>query len=182
MEVKPDLCLFSGDKLLGGPQAGILVGKAKAVEAVRKNPMFRAMRLDKLILAALEATLRLHAEGDAARTVPALERLNWTAADLKPRAKALLEALVKCGVKLDVALEASTSEAGSGSAPTIPLETWCVVLTRPGEAAAETARRLRLSKPAVFARVRDGRVWLDPRTLAPGDDDRIVEAVRRAFA
>jgi L-seryl-tRNA(Ser) seleniumtransferase len=107
--------------------------------------------------------------------------LNGTAAELKPRAKALLDALVKCGVKLEAALEASTSEAGSGSAPTIPLETWCVVLTRPGEAAAETARRLRLSKPAVFTRVRDGRVWIDPRTLAPGDDVRIVEAVRRAF-
>jgi L-seryl-tRNA(Ser) seleniumtransferase len=177
----PDLVLFSGDKLLGGPQSGILIGKKKAVEAIRKNPMYRAMRLDKLILAALEATLRCHVEGDAAATIPTIERLNLAAPALRARAEALRTKIGKSGAPLEAAVVESTSEAGSGSAPTIPLQTFCVGLSHAGFAAAELARRLRLSRPSVFARVRDDRVLLDPRTLGPGDDERVVEAIRHAF-
>lgn len=181
VEAGPDLVLFSGDKLLGGPQAGLLVGRRAAVEAIRKNPMYRAMRLDKLALAALEATLRLHAEGDAGRTVPTLARLNLDAGTLRRRARALGAKLARSGVRLELEVAQSASEAGSGSAPAVELETWCVALTRPGEGAAETARRLRLANPPVVARVRSGRVWLDPRTLAAGDDARIVAALRNAY-
>lgn len=174
----PDVTLFSGDKLLGGPQAGIIAGAPGAVAAIRGNPMFRAMRLDKTILAALEQTLRLFLEGDAAHTVPALERLNLTIGVLVSRAEALAEKLQKSAPALDVVTEESFSEAGSGSAPTIGLRTCCVGISMKGVPAAELARKLRLSRPAVFTRVREDRVWLDPRTLGAGDEDRILESLR----
>jgi L-seryl-tRNA(Ser) seleniumtransferase len=174
-----DLVLFSGDKLLGGPQAGCIVGRASAVDAARRNPMFRAMRLDKLVLAALEATLRLHREGEASRTVPALERLARPFEAICAAADALAKRIRDArlaGLGEPAVVDAS-SEAGSGSAPTIQFPTRAVALAPATVSAAELARRLRLSNPAVFARVRDDRVLLDPRTLGPGDDERIVAAL-----
>jgi len=174
-----DLVLFSGDKLLGGPQAGCVVGRASAVEAVRKNPMFRAMRLSKLALAALEATMRLHREGEAQRTIPALERLARPFEAICEAADALAKRIRDARLPAlgEVAIVDSSSEAGSGSAPTVSFPTRCVALAPASMPAAELARRLRLSTPAVFARVRDDRVLLDPRTLGPGDDERIVAAL-----
>ena len=176
----PDLVLFSGDKLLGGPQSGILIGKKKAVEAIRKNPMYRAMRLDKLILAALEATLRCHVEGDAAATIPTIERLNLAAPALRARRGAAHENWEVRGAARGRGRGVHV-RGGERQRPTIPLQTFCVGLSHAGFAAAELARRLRLSRPSVFARVRDDRVLLDPRTLGPGDDERVVEAIRHAF-
>ncbi|MBL8694263.1 MAG: L-seryl-tRNA(Sec) selenium transferase [Planctomycetes bacterium] len=184
----PDLTLFSGDKLLGGPQAGICVGHRSAVEAVRKNPMFRAMRLDKLILAALEATLRLHLEGDAERTVPAIERLRLPIDVLRERAQGLREAVERVLSEartrggswmsdLQVSLMEATSEAGSGSAPTIPIPTCCVALSHATVGAGEISRRLRLATPPVFTRVKDGSTLLDPRTLGEGDVERVAAAL-----
>ncbi|MFN0204717.1 MAG: L-seryl-tRNA(Sec) selenium transferase [Planctomycetota bacterium] len=185
----PDVTLFSGDKLLGGPQAGFVVGRAKAVEAIRKNPMFRAMRLDKLILAAAEQTLKLHLEGEANTTIPVIERLNLQSGVLAERARSLAEKLQKrfaaknetVNIKLEAECFESVSEAGSGSAPTVGLATHCVAVSVENLSAADLARRLRLSKPAVFSRIYEGRVVFDPRTLAPGDDDAIVASIASAL-
>lgn len=177
----PDVTFFSGDKLLGGPQAGIIVGKRAAVEAIRNNPMFRAMRLDKLILAALEQTLRLHFEGEVKITIPAIERLNLTYAELSARAAALAKKLSERFSQLTIETADGASEAGSGSAPAIELATRCVLMHTEKISAAELARKLRLSSPAVFSRIKDNRVVLDPRTLAPGDDERIVASLLNIF-
>jgi L-seryl-tRNA(Ser) seleniumtransferase len=177
----PDVTLFSGDKLLGGPQAGVIVGRTEGVEAIRKNPMFRAMRLDKLILAALEQTLRLHLEGDAANRVPAIQRLNLQYDELARRAADLARRLRDRCPSILVEEFDATSEAGSGSAPTIGLRTRCVSVAVPNVAAAALARALRLGRPAVFSRIKDGCVVFDPRSLGPGDDVLLVDAVARAI-
>ncbi|MBI3820473.1 MAG: L-seryl-tRNA(Sec) selenium transferase [Planctomycetes bacterium] len=174
----PDVILFSGDKLLGGPQAGIIVGRRAALAAIRGNPMFRAMRLDKIIFAALEQTLRIHLEGEAASAIPALERLNLTFETLQNRAVALAAKIAAAAPELGADVRESLSEAGSGSAPTIGLKTACVTFAHRKDAAASFAQKLRMSTPAVFARVRDGRIWVDPRTLAPGDDEIIVNVLK----
>lgn len=174
----PDLILFSGDKLLGGPQAGIIAGRRDAVAAVRENPMFRAMRLDKLILAGIEETLKIHLEGAAARDLPALYKLNVTKSRLEEVATELARRLKHEFPALTVDCRETVSEAGSGSAPTTELATVSVVIARSGISAAELARRLRCGRPAVYARVHDDLVWLDPRTLAPPDLDLVVRSLR----
>jgi L-seryl-tRNA(Ser) seleniumtransferase len=166
---------FSGDKLLGGPQAGLLVGSAERIAALRQNPIYRAMRLDKSVLAGLEATvgLLLAGRGDE---VPTRRMLLLTADELRPVAQALaagLEALD--GVKAEIA--AGESEPGSGSAPGEYLATFVVRMTCEHLSPERLAARLRAGEPPVFARIQDDALVLDPRTLLPGDLDQLIAAV-----
>jgi L-seryl-tRNA(Ser) seleniumtransferase len=171
-----DLVCCSGDKLLGGPQAGILFGRAEAIERCRRHPLARAMRLDKLQLAALEATLRLHRdEGPAA--LPALAMIAAPEDELQRRAEAMAEAI---GPAAQVGRESGTP--GGGSLADVALEgPVCVV--EPGASGADgLLARLRQHGPPVIARIVRDRVVLDPRTMSDADAAEAAAAVREALA
>jgi L-seryl-tRNA(Ser) seleniumtransferase len=178
-----DVILFSGDKLLGGPQAGIIAGRKEWIQKIEKDPLMRAFRLDKMTLAALEATLRLYLnEEQALRDVPVLRLLGTPLQELRSRAKKLagrlaaLEGIAEAVPAEDVAF------AGGGSLPDQPMKTWCVEVQAAQVSDAELARRLRVGDPAVMARVRDGKVILDVRTIFPQQEGTVIEAVTAALS
>lgn len=169
-----DLVLFSGDKLLGGPQAGIIAGKKEHIDRIERDPMMRAFRLDKMTLAALEATLRLYRDPDRARReIPTLRMLTTPHAELRARAEAFAARLGGAEVKDDVAY------VGGGSLPDVALPT-SVVVVRAACGETEFAARLRQGTPAVVGRVRDGAVWLDLRTVFDREEDELFAAIRLA--
>ena len=177
-----DLVLFSGDKLLGGPQAGILAGKKDAIQKIEKDPLMRAFRLDKMTLAALEATLRLYLnEGQALREVPVLRLLGTPADELKARAETLAARLREVAGVARAEPVADVAYVGGGSLPDQAMKTWVVELEADGVSDAELARRLRMGDPAVMGRVRVGKLLLDVRTVFPGQEDALVGAVRQAL-
>jgi len=159
------LVCFSGDKLLGGPQAGVMVGTRAAVEAAKRHPLARALRLDKLSLAALEATLRVYRD-PTTRAIPVLEMLTADDAVLRARAERLAEGIG--------AVVESTARVGGGALPLLELPGPVVAVDGPPE---ELAARLRAADPPVVGRIQDGRLLLDPRTLA--DDE--IDLVRAAL-
>jgi L-seryl-tRNA(Ser) seleniumtransferase len=176
-----DLVLFSGDKLLGGPQAGILAGKKEWVQKIEKDPLMRAFRLDKMTLAALEATLRLYLnEERALREVPGLRMLGTPLDELRQRAEGLagrlreVEGVARAEPGEDVAY------VGGGSLPDQAMKTWVVEVEAYALGDAELARRLRTGHPAVMGRIRAGKLVLDVRTVFPAQEDALVGAVRRA--
>jgi L-seryl-tRNA(Ser) seleniumtransferase len=173
------LVCFSGDKLLGGPQAGCLVGRRDLLARCRENPFARAMRADKLTLAALEATLALYEDPETAlREVPVLRMLTAEPAALAARAARLAAA---CPAELHAELRPGESAVGGGAFPGAVLPTTLVTLDA-GELGADgLALRLRLGDPAVVARVADGRVVLDPRTLPDDAGAEIGRALTRAL-
>ncbi len=167
------LVSFSGDKLLGGPQAGLLAGEAKLVARLRRNPMFRALRLDKLIYQALETTLRdiLLERWDQ---IPALRMISMTADDLRARAERFAAALD--GVRASV-IEGQ-SLIGGGATPEQPLPSWLIAIEGPDLVEAE--RRCRMADPPVVARIEEGRLLLDLRTVFAGEEDDLRRVVRQA--
>ena len=175
-----DLVLFSGDKLLGGPQAGCLVGKTALIARCRENPLARALRADRFTLAALEATLGLYRDPELARReIPVLAMLTTDAKELERRA-AQLAAL--CPAALKPRCIAGESAVGGGSFPGAKLPTTLVALD-PGPLGADgLAVRLRLGAPPVIARVADGAVLLDPRTLLQSGYGAIARALELALA
>jgi L-seryl-tRNA(Ser) seleniumtransferase len=169
-----DVVCFSGDKLLGAAQAGILVGRRGPLEALRKNPIYRALRLDKVGIAGLEKTLELVLAGRGDE-LPVRRMLRASAAELQPRAEELARRLARLpGISLQVA--ASESQPGSGSAPGVTLPTYCVRVTHAKLSAGGLAAALRGAQVPVFARVHEGALWLDPRTLLPGDEEDLLAA------
>lgn len=175
-----DIVTFSGDKLLGGPQAGLVVGKRPAVERMRKNPLYRALRLDKVTIAGLEKTLELYLTGREAE-VPSRAMLSRSKEELRPIAERLARSLAAIDGITARAIE-DRSQPGSGSAPTVYLPTW-VVKVRAKRLDAETlAARLRAADPPVFARIHEDELVLDPRTLFPGEEDELVACFRSAVA
>ncbi len=175
LEAGAALVCCSGDKLLGGPQAGLIVGKRAAVAVARAHPLARAMRIDKLSLAALEATLRLYRDPELARReIPVLAMLDAREGELAARAQKLAD-----GVGPSAIVIRAISKVGGGALPLLELEGPAVALD--AEAApAELARRLRAADPPVLARIHDGRVLLDPRTLRDGELDQVIAAARAA--
>ncbi|WP_432562039.1 L-seryl-tRNA(Sec) selenium transferase [Kineococcus sp. SYSU DK003] len=160
-----DLVTASGDKLLGGPQAGLLLGSADLVERLRRHPLARALRVDKFTLAALEATLRSAAN-------PTRDAVHADVGQLRSRCAAVVEALRGEGV--DARLEPSVAVVGGGGAPGVELPSWVVSLP-PGLVVP-----LRTGEPPVAGRVEGGRLLLDLRTVAPEADRAVLDAVRRA--
>ena len=174
-----DLVAFSGDKLLGGPQAGLLVGRREAVDPLRRHPLLRALRLDKLTLAALEATLRLHLdEAGAARRLPVLRMLAQDEAMLQDRAERLATLLPADAA---VRIEPTIGYAGGGALPDEGVPSRAVSLATPGIAADELARRLRAGRPAVVGRLHDGRLLLDVLAVADAELPDLADAVRGAL-
>jgi L-seryl-tRNA(Ser) seleniumtransferase len=177
-----DVVCLSGDKLLGGPQAGIAVGKADAIERLRRHPLARAVRIDKLSLAALEATLRLHRDPEeAAAQVPVLEMLAADEHDLLVSAARIHDALA-AGAPANAELKVirSSGRAGGGALPLLELE-GPVVSLRSGAGAHALAEQLRLGEPAVIGRIQDDAVLLDPRTVSDVEVDFLVRAARTAL-
>jgi L-seryl-tRNA(Ser) seleniumtransferase len=179
-----DLVLCSGDKLLGGPQCGLLIGRERAVARVSADPLMRAFRVDKMTLAALEATLRLALDPErAGRQVPLWAFLNAPIDELRARAERLAQSF-RAELGLDAAVVESTAFLGGGSVPAEPLPTAAVRVGPPfperlGSEGA-LARALRLGQPPVVARVQGGAVLFDLRALAEAEDAPLLEAVRRA--
>jgi L-seryl-tRNA(Ser) seleniumtransferase len=167
-----DLIAFSGDKLLGGPQAGILVGSEAAIAACRADPIARTVRADKLTLGALEATLSLYRDSETARReIPVLRMLTEDPEGVKRRANALLQ-----GVGPSAELIEGDSEVGGGSFPGAKLKTWLVGIRHP---APDTyLAQLRSFDPPVIARVAGGRVLLDARTIFPEQVETVIAALR----
>ncbi|MGH7518201.1 MAG: L-seryl-tRNA(Sec) selenium transferase [Gemmatimonadales bacterium] len=174
-----DLVIFSGDKLLGGPQAGCLAGGERAVAACRRSPLARALRADKLTLAALEATLALYAEpATAVREIPVLAMLTADPAEIRSRAEALAGA---CPPELRAELRTGESAVGGGAFPAARLPTTLVALD-PGTLGPDgLALRLRVGEPPIVARVAEGRVLLDPRTLPRDAGPAVAGALAAAL-
>jgi len=173
-----DVVTFSGDKLLGGPQAGILVGRRELLARLRRNPLARTVRIDKLCLAALEATLRLAREADlACQEIPVLRMLSLPAAAVGARAEALAEALRAVAPGVRCAVEAGTSEVGGGALPLQTLPTRVLTLGPGREGAGALEARLRTGEPPVLVRVQGERVLLDLRTVAPDEDAALLAAL-----
>jgi L-seryl-tRNA(Ser) seleniumtransferase len=172
-----DVVCFSGDKLLGGPQAGILAGRAEAIGLVRRNPMMRALRVDKVTLAGLAATLAHYERGEAATAIPVWRAIAATPDALAARARGWLARLRD--VAPGAAVIEGRSAVGGGTLPDVTLPTALLALP-PGDADA-LAARLRRGDPPVVGRIEDGRVVLDPRTVMPGEDEELVRGVREAL-
>jgi L-seryl-tRNA(Ser) seleniumtransferase len=164
-----NLVSFSGDKLLGGPQAGIIAGDAELVVRMRRNPLFRALRQDKLFHQAMETTLR-HIVLGKLDCVPALRMIRMSAAEIRRRAEALAG---KVGAK--VTIREGESVIGGGATPEQSLPTWLMVIEN--KAAAEEERRLRLGNPPIIARIERDRVVLDLRTVFAEEEDAIAQAL-----
>lgn len=158
-----DVISFSGDKLLGSAQAGLIVGRRAIVERLRKHPLYRALRSDKLRLAALEATLVAHQRGVAAAEVPVIQMLALTAEEIETRARAVIEN----ATGLELTLIPGESTVGGGAGPTCNLPTTLVALSHPRLTAQEIERALRNSSPPLIGRIADGKVLLDLRTVLP---------------
>jgi L-seryl-tRNA(Ser) seleniumtransferase len=174
-----DLVCFSGDKLLGGPQAGIVLGRSEIVEAMARNPLARALRLDKLGLAALDAVLRVLLEGRPER-IPTLRALGADASELRARAEKLALRLgQRLGAAAGVTAEQERSAVGGGSLPGFELPTWVVAL-RAARGPDALAARLREAPVPVLGRIRDDALLLDVRTLLDGDEADLEHAL--AFA
>jgi len=168
-----DLVLFSGDKLLGGPQCGIVVGRSELVDKLRLNPLARALRVDKLTLAALEATLEIHRRGFAFEEIPVLRQLSLDANEIRRRAEQLVERLRPQSSSPDIfAATEVTSASGGGALPEQELPSWAIAINT--ASADRLAKQLRLGDPAVFGRVQDDRVLIDLRTVLPEDDDTLL--------
>jgi L-seryl-tRNA(Ser) seleniumtransferase len=174
-----DLVCFSGDKLLGGPQAGIVVGRRDLIDRLRRHPLMRALRVDKLTLAALEATLLEYAEGRAAENVPVVRMIQTDAESIEARAQALAAGLHDAG--WTVAILSGSSAIGGGSAPGVELPTVLVGIEWPGLTADDLVRRLRALQPPVIARIEDDRVVVDLRTV-PAEQDQRLEGLVRSIA
>jgi L-seryl-tRNA(Ser) seleniumtransferase len=175
-----DLCTFSGDKLLGGPQAGLIVGRRALVDQVRAHPLMRAVRPDKMTLAALEATLEIYREGAATQEIPALRMIASAPEVLASRKDRLLAALAgRAPGVISVARE-GRSAVGGGALPGVELETWMVELAAPPLGADALASALLAGDPPVVARIGGDRVLLDVRTLADDEIDETATAVARA--
>ena len=171
-----DLVCFSADKLLGGPQAGVVAGRAEAVERCRRHPLARALRLDKLQLAALEATLRLHRDGERSR-IPAQAMLDVPGEILEARAKLMLAV-----IGTSARVERASSRPGGGTLPLTELEGPVCVVDPPDGDADGLAAALRAAEPPVICRISDGVVILDPRTMTDAEAGLAAEAARAALA
>lgn len=174
----------SGDKLLGGPQAGILVGRSDIILRLKQHPMARALRLDKMTLAALEVTLRTYLDPERAlREIPTLRMLTMSAEEVRARAEQLAAAIgPACRAAFDIRLEDEVARAGGGSLPLAEIPTVVVALVPGSGSVTALEQALRLGEPSIVARINEGRLLLDPRTLAGDEIPLVAGALERACA
>jgi L-seryl-tRNA(Ser) seleniumtransferase len=171
-----DVVSFSGDKLLGSAQAGLIAGKRAIVDRLRKHPLYRALRSDKLRLAALEATLVAHQRDKAATEIPVFQMLALTADEIEERAKSIIQHSTP--TELNFSLEPGESAVGGGTAPTSKLRSVLIALSHPRKSAAELEQQLRRSSPPIVARVADEKVLIDLRTVPTSDFPALIAALK----
>jgi L-seryl-tRNA(Ser) seleniumtransferase len=174
-----NIVTYSGDKLLGGPQAGLLSGRTDLIARMRTNSLFRALRVDKFIYAALEATLLAYVKRDH-DAIPVLRMMRLTRQEIGTRAEALATKVASS--KLRAEIIDGESVIGGGAAPSSVLPTRLVALSCADLSADELAARLRASDPPVIARVEEDKVLLDLRTVFPDQEEAIADALRRITA
>jgi L-seryl-tRNA(Ser) seleniumtransferase len=172
-----DVVSFSGDKLLGSVQAGLIVGKQAIVSRLRKHPLYRALRSDKIRLAALEATLASHQRELAHAEVPVMQMLSRTAEELEQRARSAVESLDGGAVKFE--LLAGESTLGGGAGPTSTFPTTLIAITHPERSAQDLEHQLRTASPPIISRISEGKVLLDLRTVFDDQLDTLREILRR---
>lgn len=173
-----DLVCFSGDKLIGGPQAGIIVGRKDLIAKIKKHPLTRMLRVGKLTDLALEHTLRLFLDPDSLpETNPTYTMLAAKPVDLKRKAMRMMRLLEKATPGLEVELVETVSATGGGSLPATPIPTWVVAVRSPNRSANALSRLLRKSEPPVVARIEEDRIFIDTRTLLDGEDRIVVQAL-----
>jgi L-seryl-tRNA(Ser) seleniumtransferase len=171
----------SGDKLLGGPQAGILAGRADIIRHLKQHPLARVLRLDKMTLAALEVTLRAYMDPERAlREIPTLRMLTMTLDEVRTRAEDLAARIGDaCSGRFDIDVRESIARAGGGALPMADIPTAVVAIAPVTGSVTEFERRLRLGEPSVVARIKDDRLMLDPRTLSDDEIALVADAVVR---
>lgn len=171
-----DLVLFSGDKLLGGPQSGIIAGRAKLIERLRRNPLLRALRADKVVYAALEATLAAYQKGTHFREIPTLRMLSETKQEIGGRARTIANEL-RNRVNAEITVIEGNSAVGGGAAPNASLPTYLIAIRPADNDLQGFAERLRLSSPAIIARISDEMIVLDLRTVEQFEEPELIAAV-----
>jgi L-seryl-tRNA(Ser) seleniumtransferase len=171
-----DVVSFSGDKLLGSVQAGLIVGKREIVSKLRKHPLYRALRSDKIRLAALEATLVSHQKEVAEAEVPVIQMLSLTGDEVEQRARSVIQGLGSSSVKFE--LIAGESTLGGGAGPTSNVPTTLIAVSHPGKSAQDIEHQLRTSTPPIIARISEGKVLLDLRTIFPDQLSALHEALK----
>ncbi|MBU8849403.1 MAG: L-seryl-tRNA(Sec) selenium transferase [Desulfobacterales bacterium] len=167
-----DVVTFSGDKLLGGPQAGIIVGRKETIDQIKKNPLTRALRIDKLTLAALESTLKLYRdEKKAIREIPTLRMLTLSFKDICEKATLLFKTIKDdIGPLADIDFADMNSRPGGGSFPELNLPTRCITIQPKNMSVSKLEINMRLSKPSIIARIENNKYILDPRTIQNGQE------------
>ncbi len=178
-----DVVTFSGDKLLGGPQAGLIVGRGEFIRRLKKNPLNRAVRIDKLTLAALEATLRLYRDLEqAVKRIPTLALITMPASQVKKKAQSLLRRLRKEKIPhLKARLVKTVSRVGGGALPLASPPSYAVALSVDGWSAARLEKALRASTPPVISRIEADKVYLDMRTVLPEEINLIVRLLKKIW-
>ncbi|HZK57665.1 MAG TPA: L-seryl-tRNA(Sec) selenium transferase [Clostridia bacterium] len=173
-----DVVTFSGDKLLGGPQAGIIVGKKRYIDKMKKNQLTRAFRIDKLTLVALEATLRLYLDEEKAmKSIPTLRMLTEPLDSINARAKILYDMIISKKLDLDVSIDENYSEVGGGALPLEKLPTYVIIVKAKNISSSQLEDRLRKYRTPIFTRVNDDRVIIDLRTVKEKQYETIVQAL-----
>ncbi|MFC1565095.1 L-seryl-tRNA(Sec) selenium transferase, partial [candidate division KSB1 bacterium] len=175
-----DIVTFSGDKVLGGPQSGIIVGRKKYVDLIKKNPVARAVRCDKLILAGLEGTLKSYQKGTKEfKKLPAIKMLLERPENVRLRAEQVLSTVKRIGnTGIRAGIEASKNQIGSGSLPLEKLDSFAITLYSKKIPASRITAGLRKFTPPVFGYIRDEKVWLDMRTVFKTQADTVIEAIK----
>ena len=175
-----DVMLFSGDKLLGGPQAGIIVGKKKYIKAMKKHPLARAMRVDKMTFAALEATLMKYRDRKTAlRDIPVLRMISASNGEMRKKAERLADAIKRVDPSISVELVPVEDQIGGGSAPMVRLPGWAVSVRDGMKSADRTERKLRKADIPVIGRINEDRLLLCVRTIADDEIETTAEALRK---
>ena len=174
-----DVITFSGDKLLGGPQCGIIVGRKKTIDDIKRNPLTRALRIDKMTLAALEATLKLYRdEQKAVQEIPTLRMLTMPYDDISKKAESIYNVIKKqIGTYADIQLEDMNSRPGGGSFPELNLPTRCITIRPQNMSVTKFEIKMRLSSSAIIGRIEDNRYILDPRTIQDGQEQIIFSTL-----
>jgi L-seryl-tRNA(Ser) seleniumtransferase len=186
MKSGADLVTFSGDKLLGGPQGGIIVGRQDLLEKIRKNPLARAVRVDKMTIAAFEATLMDYLDPEKAlQSIPVLQMLFQSLETIKSRARKiaarLRKQIVGNGIALEIGLVRDSSKAGGGSLPEAEFETYAVSIDPKNIAVNELETRLRTGSTPIIARIKDKALLLDARTIQDQDIKELIRIVSSAL-
>ena len=177
-----DIVTFSGDKMLGGPQAGIIVGKKEYIDKMKKNQLTRALRVDKLTICALEATLRMYLdESKAIKEIPTLRMLTYKISELEKKAKCLYDKIIEQNIDANIFIEDGLSQVGGGSMPLETIKTKVVSITPKNMSVSSLEKKLRLSDSHIIARIYDNKYILDVRTIFEEEFEIIAKELKRVL-